>query len=433
MKVSGVITEYNPFHNGHKYQLDKIREESHADYIIVAMSGNFVQRGTPAFIDKYTRAEMALNCGADLILEIPVLGATASAEGFARAGVLTLASTGILSTLCYGVEKKSGLLSELADFLLSPCEEFNDAITSCIKSGDSFPAARAKAVSRCFPDASNELIQDMLSTPNNILAIEYEKALKGTGIAGHQIERVGEGYHSVSLSSNFASASAIRAAAASGCSASEISKYMPDKAYEVLLSRTKALSGSNEKTACVLPDDLSQILLYKLLSFSVSGRNDAFCDFSDCTEELSAKIANNIYKYRSFSQFCDLLKSKNYTHTRISRVLTHILLDIKKSDADAFARLLSAPQTVPYLRVLGFKKSSSQLLHEIKEKASAPLITKVADASSLMTSSSYETFKKDIFASDIYRSLLYSKSSETEARQFGSSPNEYTQQLVIVP
>lgn len=128
-----------------------------------------------------------------------------------------------------------------------------------------------------------------------------------------------------------------------------------------------------------------------------------------------------------------MLKSKNYTHTRISRVLTHILLDIKKSDADAFAQLLSAPQTAPYLRVLGFKKSSSQLLHEIKEKASAPLITKVADASSLMTSSSYETFKKDIFASDIYRSLLYSKSSETEARQFGSSPNEYTQQLVIVP
>ena len=189
---------------------------------------------------------------------------------------------------------------------------------------------------------------------------------------------------------------------------------------------------SNEKTACVLPDDLSQILLYKLLSFSVSGRNDAFCDFSDCTEELSAKIANNIYNYRSFSQFCDLLKSKNYSHTRISRVLTHILLDIKKSDADAFTQLLSAPQPVPYLRVLGFKKSSSQLLHEIKEKASAPLITKVADASSLMTSS-YETFKKDIFASDIYRSLLYGKLSETEGRQFGSSPNEYTQQIVIVP
>ena len=172
MKVSGVIAEYNPFHNGHKYQLDKIREENHADYIIVAMSGNFVQRGTPAFIDKYTRAEMALNCGADLILEIPVLGATASAEGFARAGVLTLASTGILSTLCYGVEKKSGLLSELADFLTSPCEKFNDILTSCIKSGDSFPAARAKAVSRCFPDASSELIQNILSTPNNILAIE---------------------------------------------------------------------------------------------------------------------------------------------------------------------------------------------------------------------------------------------------------------------
>lgn len=433
MKVSGVITEYNPFHNGHKYQLDKIREETHADYIIVAMSGNFVQRGTPAFIDKYTRAEMALRCGADLILEIPVLGATASAEGFARAGVLTLASTGVLSTLCYGVEKKSSLLTELADFFSSPCEDFNNILASYMKSGDNFPAARAKAVGRCFTNASSEQIQDMLSTPNNILAVEYEKALKGTGITGHQIERVGEGYHSVSLSSNFASASAIREAVAGGCVTSQISKYMPDEAYEVLLSRAEALSGSSEKAACLLPDDISQILLYKLLSLSVSGRNDTFCAFSDCTDELSAKIVNNIYNYKSFSQFCDLLKSKNYTHTRISRALTHILLNIKKSDAEAFTQLLSTSRTAPYLRVLGFKKSSSRLLHEIKEKASAPLITKVADASSLMTSSSYEFFRKDISASDIYRSLLYGKLSETGSSRFGNSPNEYTRQIIIVP
>lgn len=432
MKVSGVITEYNPFHNGHKYQLDKIREETHADYIVVAMSGNFVQRGTPAFTDKYTRAEMALRCGADMILEIPAIGATASAEGFARAGVLTLASTGVLSTLCYGVEKKSGLLAGLADFLSSPCQEFNNVLASHMKSGDSFPAARAKAVCHCFPDASASQIQDMLSTPNNILAIEYEKALKGTGISGHQIERVGEGYHSVNLSSDFASASAIREAVANGSPAYGIKKYMPKEAYEVLISHAKALSDTDPNAACVMPDDISQTLLYKLLTLSASGSNDAFCDFSDCTKELSAKIANNIYRYNSFSQFCDLLKSKNYTHTRISRALTHILLDIKKSDADVFAQSLATSQAAPYLRMLGFKKSSSALLHEIKEKASAPLITKVADAASILTPSSYKVLRKDISASDIYRSILCSKLPEADNSSFGSMPNEYTQQIVVI-
>ncbi len=243
---------------------------------------------------------------------------------------------------------------------------------------------------------------------------------------------MGEGYHSVSLSSDFASASAIREAVAKGSPAYEIQKYMPEEAYEVLISRAKALTDTDVNPACVMPDDISQTLLYKLLTFSASGSNDAFCDFSDCTEELSSKITNNIYRYESFSQFCDLLKSKNYTHTRISRALTHILLDIKKSDADVFAQSLAISQAVPYLRVLGFKKSSSALLHEIKEKASAPLITKVADASSILTPSSYKILRKDISASDIYRSIQCSKLPEAGNNSFGNMPNEYTRQIVVI-
>ena len=143
MKVSGVITEYNPFHNGHKYQLDKIREETHSDYIIVAMSGNFVQRGAPAFLDKYLRTEIALKCGADLVLEIPVIGATASAESFANAGVSILNSTGVVSYLCYGVEKKSDVIYKIASFLRNPSTKFNEKLATYTKSGDSFPIARA--------------------------------------------------------------------------------------------------------------------------------------------------------------------------------------------------------------------------------------------------------------------------------------------------
>lgn len=411
MKVSGVITEYNPFHNGHKYQLDKIREETHSDYIIVAMSGNFVQRGTPAFLDKYLRTEIALKCGADLVLEIPVIGATASAESFANAGVSILNSTGVVSYLCYGVEKKSDIISKIASFLRNPSSKFNEKLATYTKSGDSFPVARAKALCNFFPDEEKAAVEDILKTPNNILGIEYEKALKSTSISGHQIKRIGEDYHSTNLSSAFASASAIREAVFNDYSLSDIGKYVPKEMYEILKTSTSNF------ISCVKPDDISQLLYYKLML----GMQNSFDTFSDCTEELSSKICNNIYQFESFTQFSGLLKSKNYTLTRINRVLTHILLDIKKTD--------TLPEnSAPYLRVLGFKKGSSALLHEIKEKASAPLITKVADASSQLSPHSYEIFKKDIFASDLYRSIA----AKSDTSVINKS-NEYTKGLIIIP
>lgn len=411
MKVSGVITEYNPFHNGHKYQLDKIKEETHSDYIIVAMSGNFVQRGTPAFLDKYLRTEIALKCGADLVLEIPVIGATASAESFANAGVSILNSTGVVSYLCYGVEKKSDIISKIASFLRNPSTKFNEKLATYTKSGDSFPVARAKALCNFFPDEEKAAVEDILKTPNNILGIEYEKALKSTSISGHQIKRIGEDYHSTNLSSAFASASAIREAVFNDYSLSDIGKYVPKEMYEILKTSTSNF------ISCVKPDDISQLLYYKLML----GMQNSFDAFSDCTEELSSKICNNIYQFESFTQFSGLLKSKNYTLTRINRVLTHILLDIKKTD--------TLPEnSAPYLRVLGFKKGSSALLHEIKEKASAPLITKVADASSQLSPHSYEIFKKDIFASDLYRSIA----AKSDTSVINKS-NEYTKGLIIIP
>ena len=172
MTIAAVIAEYNPFHNGHKYQLDKIREETHSDYIIVAMSGNFVQRGTPAFLDKYLRTETALKCGADLVLEIPVIGATASAESFANAGVSILNSTGVVSYLCYGVEKKSDIISKIASFLRNPSTKFNEKLATYTKSGDSFPVARSKALCNFFPDEEKAAVEDILKTPNIIFTMK---------------------------------------------------------------------------------------------------------------------------------------------------------------------------------------------------------------------------------------------------------------------
>ena len=408
MKTAGVITEYNPFHNGHKYQLEQIKKQTSSDYIIVVMSGNFVQRGQPAIIDKYSRTRMALECGADLVLEMPVVCATVSAEYFAAGGIEVLKNTGVVDTLCYGVETVDhDMAKSVAGVLKNPPEEYSNRLKDYMQSGMSFPVARSKALSEFLVSSDkytdiNSDIADFISSPNNILAIEYEKALIGTDITGFPIQRVGEGYHSTSSDSELASATAIRKLfSALDCGddisqkAAKLSHIMPQNCADILLESFNA-------GHIVFPDGISDMLYYRLFS----EKDNGFEKYADCTKELSSKIIKNIYRYESFTQFCELLKSKNITYTRISRVLIHILLDIKNDDHKAY-------HTAPYLRVLGFRKSSAALMHEIKKRASVPLITKVADAP-------YDLISKDIFAADVYNRLC------------ANSRNEFTNGIVIV-
>ncbi len=416
MKTAGVITEYNPFHNGHKYQLEQIKKQTGSDYIIVVMSGNFVQRGQPAIIDKYSRTRMALECGADLVLEMPVVCATASAEYFAAGGIEVLKNTGVVDTLCYGVETVDhDMAKSVAGVLKNPPDEYSNRLKDYMQSGLSFPVARSKALSEflvssdkyvdideCSTTYEHSDITDFISSPNNILAIEYEKALIGTDITGFPIQRVGEGYHSTSSDSKLASATAIRKLFSTldccdeiSLKAAKLSHIMPQNCADILLESFNA-------GHIVFPDGISDMLYYRLFL----EKDNGFEKYADCTKELSSKIIKNIYRYESFTQFCELLKSKNLTYTRISRVLIHILLDIKNDDHKAY-------HTAPYLRVLGFRKSSAALMHEIKKRASAPLITKVADAP-------YDLIAKDIFAADIYNRLC------------ANSRNEFTNGIVIV-
>ena len=408
MKTAGVITEYNPFHNGHKYQLEQIKKQTSSDYIIVMMSGNFVQRGQPAIIDKYSRTRMALECGADLVLEMPVVCATASAEYFAAGGIEVLKNTGVVDTLCYGVETVDhDMAKSVAGVLKNPPEEYSNRLKDYMQSGMSFPVARSKALSEFLVSSDkytdiNSDIADFISSPNNILAIEYEKALIGTDITGFPIQRVGEGYHSTSSDSELASATAIRKLFSTlDCGddisqkVAKLSHIMPQNCADILLESFNA-------GHIVFPDGISDMLYYRLFS----EKDNGFEKYADCTKELSSKIIKNIYRYESFTQFCELLKSKNLTYTRISRVLIHILLGIKNDDHAAY-------HTAPYLRVLGFRKSSAALMHEIKKRASAPLITKVADAP-------YDLISKDIFAADVYNRLC------------ANSRNEFTNGIVIV-
>ena len=414
MKVAGVITEYNPFHNGHKYQLKQIKRQTSADYIVVAMSGNFVQRGEPAIIDKYERTRMALLSGADLVLELPSVFATASAEFFARGGVSALKNTGVVDTLCYGVESVDHELTKLvAGVIKNPPAAYSASLARLIQGGMSFPAARSRALCEYFQDnydSSSEKLDAFIASPNNILAIE--KALMDCDITGFPIQRVGEGYHSTDSTCEFSSATAVRGVISTLVDVnkrnsitnmqldnfgifSKFSQLMPSDCADILVN---CILGGH----IVFPDDISEMLYYRLLTEKDKG----FAQYSDCTNELSAKIVKNLYKYESFTQFCNLLKSKNLTYTRISRVLTHILLGIENDDFNICI-------DNPYLRILGFKKSAGELMHLIKKRASAPLITKVADAP-------YELISKDIFAADLYGRLCH------------SAYNEFTHRVVII-
>lgn len=407
MKVAGVIAEYNPFHNGHQYQLEQLRRETGADYIVIAMSGNFLQRGVPAITDKYLRTKMALLGGADLVLELPSVWSTASAQYFASAGVALLAKCGVVDTICFGVEtKQPDQLYKIADFLYTEPPEYLLALKEQLKTGKSFAAARIHALRDCTSLSEN--LND-LSMPNNILALEYlcairkqnslrkkslpasDKRIAPPALSAHMILRRGDNYHDSTVSSRFASATAIRKLLLSSADEQPLSSVLPANTHALL---------NHQK--CLIPEDaISQMLYYKLLSEQHLG----YCAYADCNEELSHRIRNKLPSYQSFTQFCSLLKCKDFTYTRISRVLVHILLNIKASDY-ALGKELGM---IPYLRVLGFRKNAGELLHSIKKQSSVPLITKMADAFSIIPTEAAWMLQKDIFAADIYQHLLPSK------------------------
>ena len=412
MRVTGIIAEYNPFHNGHLYQLTQAGKETDADYIIVAMSGNFLQRGVPAILDKHTRAHMALLAGADLVVELPALHATASAEYFAQAGVSLLAAA-TADTICYGCENvNKELMQALTDCLLHAPASYDRALTGFLKEGDSYPAARSRALCQLLPEWDSEEIAKFLASPNNILALEYEKAIAScqTSLTGHPILRKGEGYHSTNTDSVYASATAIRKLLLSGSDCfPELEKSLPKTSLTLL--REKAKEG-----LLLDADDFSDALYTRLLSLP-----DGYTDFAGCSRGLSDKITNRLNRFTGFQQFAELLKSRDLTYTGICRALLHILLGITKEGCTRFSQ--SNPQ---YLRVLGFRKSASPLLQAIKKEASVPLVTKVSDASDYLSADAYALLKRDIHAADLYRGIA--------AVHCGKLlPNEYNRQIPIIP
>lgn len=404
MKTVGIIAEYNPFHKGHAYQIEQAKALTGATYAVVLMSGNYVQRGTPAITDKYTRTKMALEAGADIVLELPVYYATASAELFSKGGISVLSSTHIIDTLSFGCETPDiSLLTSLADFYCQEPKEYKEALTNFLKQGYSFPAAREKATlfyHQTLGCSQKELseVQSILNNPNNILGLEYCKAIhqEGHPFSIMPVQRTNE-YHGTTLTSHFVSASGLRQSYKEKQSFEKWESYIPSAS----LSHLKA---AEHRTFPLYEDDFSSLLYYKLLQTSDL---DAYVD---CTPDLAKKIKKNLPNFKNFSDFTELLKSKDLVHTRISRILLHILLDLKK---DTF------PTKVPYTRLLGLKKESSHLLKSVSE---IPIITKVADARKKLPPQAYALLEKEILCNDLYSHICQQKFHTSIPSEFKQSP-----------
>jgi cytidyltransferase-like protein len=410
MKTVGLITEYNPFHKGHLYHLNKAKELTGADRVIVVMSGDFVQRGVPAITDKFTRAHMALAEGADLVLELPCIYATASAEFFALGAVSLLTKLGCVDYLCFGSECGDiSLLSDVADFLLKEPVEYQTALKAYLQSGKSYPAARLSALSDTWKEDVTA-IENILAAPNNILALEYLKALTGqnSSITPVTIQRVGADYHADNLSSEFSSATALRKAILESPDANLLlEQQIPTQAAQVLAT---ALSDNGAVSA----NDFSAFLSYALLM-----KKEYLTDYLDVDSDLADRIVKMLPEYTDYTAFADLLKTKAYTHTRITRSLCHILLDIQKEHMNTYL----SEGICFYAKALGFRREAAPLLKALKGHSSIPLITKLSKASSVLTPIGQAMLNQDLKASEIYHNRPTKK---------GSAYNEYTKPLIIL-
>lgn len=409
--INGIVAEYNPFHNGHHYQLQDAKRQTGADYTVVVMSGNFTQRGEPALLDKFTRTEMALKNGADLVLELPILLSTSSAEYFATGAVTLLDKLGVVDYLCFGSECGDvHMLEQLADILLEEPEEYSALLKKYLRQGLSYPNARAAALMQFRPDLSDA--RDVLASANNILGIAYLKALRrrNSGMIPITTARTSSNYHNRMLGTHQSSALALRQAIYDNQDIDILSSQMPESSFEILRA---ALSAGKPLQL----NDLSSALLYKLLTEADKG----YADYLDVSEDLSDRILNHLCDYTNYRAFCDLLKTKDMTYTRISRCLLHILLDIRDKDV----KLYGQADYINFARVLGFRRESEGLLSAIKQHASVPLVTKLADAEKLLDKTGRTILKKELQMNTIYECTAAIKAGRPMV-------NEYRSPLVII-
>lgn len=413
MKAVGLVTEYNPFHNGHLYHLNKAMELTGADISVAVMSGDFVQRGEPAVLDKYTRTSMALNSGVNLVVELPVNYAVSSAESFA-AGALKVLDYIKADSIAFGSESGDiERLSKLAHILCDNEDTLYKEISKYTANGISYAAARQKVVEKL----TDKDTAAMLTSSNNILAVEYLKAIikNNYAIKPYTVQRQGDSYNDTDIRSEYASATALR----ENLKADNISEYIPVKAGLILSSNTNY----------IYPDDITEALFTRLLDILFASNYDKNVFIENVMQypDVSKEIAGRLYKSAidmitrtvpqrseskdnwafSFGSLCEHIKTKEVPLSRIKRALVRITLGLDKKHMEKYAN-------EPYIRVLGFDKKGQEYLSYIRKTVEVPLITKTADYKEMLLD--------DIHAANIYNMMVAGKYGVKELGDFVRGP-----------
>ena len=356
MKLTGLITEYNPFHNGHMYHLNKSKDQTKAEGIVVIMSGNFVQRGTPALLDKWTRTQMALYGGADLVIELPTVYATGSAEIFALGAVRILHGLNQIQNVVFGSETGTiDPLRKVAKYLHKEPEAFKDALKTELSFGHAFPVARENALEKL-------MIHDkMPSLPNDILGIEYLKA--GLRLKTHMdfdtLQRISSAYHDTDTNTALSSATAIRKAYFDN-KLDEIVHTLPRPSYDLLRRY------SNQT---VSPQALGSFLLYKLRTTSP----ETLGRIQDVSEGLEYRMKDAAIKATTYDELVDLIKTKRYVRTRVQRALLNTLLNVETD----FVKYVMHSESAAYARILGFNDKGRKIMKHMRKTSAIPLITNI--------------------------------------------------------
>jgi len=374
----GVVAEFNPFHNGHKYLIDSLKKDGNST-VTAVMSGNFVQRGEPALMNVNLRTEAALDSGVDLVLSLPLPFCVSTAEKFGLAGVTVLDSLNCLDSIAFGSESNNkDLLFDCAKNLKSP--EFNTLVSKFIENGVSYPAAREQAVRELYGETQAQLLQNS----NDILGVEYVKGLMSinSDLGVTTIKRMGAEHDSEVGTKNIRSASLIRTFIDD---LSEVENFVPEKSFEIISKATESKKIIDYKK-------YEMSLIFKLRTLTP----EDFKKLPDVSEGLEYRIYDAVRNSNSYNELLEKIKTKRYTLSRIRRILLFAYLDITKEQ-------LEIP--VPYIRVLGFNEKGAALLKECKEKATLPIITRSADFKSL-TENGKRIFDLECKARDLYSLCL---------------------------
>lgn len=403
MKITGIITEYNPFHNGHLYHLKKTKDNTGGQGTLCIMNGNFMQRGAPAMIDKWSRAEMAIKNGVDLILELPLFYGIRSAEYFASGALNLLEKTGCVDSFVFGSESGNlGPLSQIANILVQEPDYYRQRLHHYLQTGKPFPGARQRALieylTRENGSQPGKEIHHALKKPNNILGIEYLKTIRRDSLSLKPvtIKRKGGEYHEKKTGGRISSATAIRKKFySSQGNTGKIERYIPDICQEIITEKVKNgfLPLRKEYLGIMILSQVRKMGTKELQKYA----------------ELRNGLENRLLRYAqncgSLTELLNKTKTRAFTWTRIQRNLLHILFRLREKD---FIRLDKAgPQ---YFRVLGFNKTGRKILNQIKKSSDLPLITQPADFLQEVEPYTEDPLRAqlslDIMATDLY-SLLY--------------------------